>query len=362
MPNTPQQQSKQQSKPQNKPQNEPRRKTTKRRLVGLIVAVLGLTVLMAAQQLPNRHRMEADLTQRSTRALHAAGLSDVQVSFTGRDGKLTAASPAEAEQALDVVRPLEGVRAAEAEVPAVAETAASVPPSVLVALGPGTTSVAGTVPTEDSRTALVAAAAALGAESVEDHLTVDGGVTDTALAGLADVLRAFGKGSDGTTVKLDDGALTLTGRVSSEAHKNAVLTAGRATGAPIVDQIEVPDVQRQLSELPQLTFASGGDSLTPASEASLVRAARMLTVNPSTRLRIEGHTDATGSAESNLVLSRARAAAVQAFLHRQGVAADRLTAKGYGETRPKVAETTAANRAENRRVELIASSATSLTE
>ncbi|MEU4556340.1 outer membrane protein OmpA-like peptidoglycan-associated protein [Micromonospora violae] len=335
---------------------KPNTSNNKRRfrpLVGLIVAVLGLAVLMAAQQLPNRHRMEADLTQRSTQALHSAGLSDVRVTFTGRDGWLTAGSPAEAEQALDIVRPLEGVRAAEAQVPPAPAKAVLVPPSALVVMGHGTASVSGTVPSESARTALVGAAAALDAESVEDRLTVDAGVTDAALPGLADVLRAIGHRATGATVQLDGGTLTVSGAVSSEAHKNAVLTAARATGAPVVDQLAIPDVAQQLRDLPQLTFASGGDSLTTASEASLVMVSRLLKANPSTRLRIEGHTDATGSAESNLVLSRARAEAVQDFLAAQGVAVDRLSATGFGETRLKVPDTSAANRAENRRVELL---------
>lgn len=322
-------------------------------LVGLIVAILGLTVLITAQQLPNRHRMEDDLTQRSTRALHSAGLSDVQVTFTGRDGRLTADSSAKAERALDIVEALQGVRAAEAEV-----RAASVPPSVLVVLSHGTATVSGTVPNGSARIALVGAAASLGAESIEDRLTVDGGVTDAALSGLTDVLRAFGRDSAGTTMKLDGGALTVAGRVSSEAHKNAVLAAARTTGATVVDQIEVPDVQRLLRDLPRLTFVSGSDSLTATSQASLVTVVQILKANPSSRMRIEGHTDATGTAESNLILSRARAAAVRDFLVSQGVTANRLSVKGFGETRPKVAETTADNRAENRRVELVAITAT----
>jgi len=338
---------------QNWKSNKSNNKRRFRPLVGLIVAVLGLGVLMTAQQLPNRHRMEADLTQRSTQALHSAGLSDVRVTFTGRDGRLTAGSPAEAEQALDIVRPLEGVRAAEAQVPPAPAKTVLVPPSALVVMAHGTASVSGTVPSESARTALVGAAATLGAESVEDRLTVDAGVTDAALPGLADVLRAIGHRATGATVRLDGGTLTVSGTVSSEAHKNTVLTAARATGAPVVDQLAIPDVAQQLRDLPQLTFASGGDSLTTASEASLVTVSRLLKANPSTRLRIEGHTDATGSAESNLVLSRARAEAVRDFLATKGVAVDRLSATGYGETRLKVPDTSAANRAQNRRVELL---------
>ncbi|MEE6262714.1 OmpA family protein [Plantactinospora sonchi] len=332
-------------------------------LVGLVVAILGLVVLLTAQQFPNRHRMEADLTQRSTQALHSAGLSGVRVTFTGRDGRLRAASSAEAAQALGIVRALEGVRAAEAEVPPGSERApVPVPPSVLLTLADGTVSVSGTVPTEASRVALVRAAAEMvGTEDVDDRLTVDDSVTDSALSGLPSVLHALGGKADGTTVALDGGTLTLTGTASSEVRKTAVLAAARSTGAQVVDRLQVADVRRQVAKLPPLTFSLGGASLTAASRTTLVRLGRILRDNPSTRIRVEGHTDSSGSAGSNLVLSRVRARAVLTFLVDQGVAADRLTSRGYGETRLKVPDTSPANRAENRRVELVTSTSTPTT-
>lgn len=329
-------------------------------LVGLVVALLGLAVLLTAQQFPNRHRMEADLTQRSAQALHTAGLSDVRVSFTGRDGRLRATSPDEARQALDIVRALEGVRAAEAEVPRESEPApVPVPPSVLLTMADGTVSISGTVPGEDFRTALVRAAAdVVGTDDVDERLTVDDGVTDTGLSSLPAVLAALGRDADDATVTLDGGTLTLTGTASSEVRKARVLAAARSSGAQLVDRLGVADVREQIAELPPLTFALGGASLTSASRASLVRLGRILRDNPSTRIRIEGHTDSSGSAASNLVLSRTRAKAVLTFLLDQGVAADRLTSRGYGETRLKVPDTSPANRAENRRVELLASTST----
>ncbi|RKN22368.1 OmpA family protein [Micromonospora musae] len=329
----------------------PRRERRFSPLVALIVAILGLAVLGTAQQLPNRHRMEADLAQRSTVALHAAGLSDVRVTFTGRDGKLRAGSAAEADRARGVVRALAGVRAVESEIPA---APLRVPPTVSVALGHGGASLRGTVPTAESRTALVdAAVAAYGAGAVDDDLTVDPEVGDGALAGLPEVLRAFGGDGPDARVELHRGTLTLTGTAPSELYREAVLSAARRTGAVVDDRIEVPDVRRRLGELPRLTFDSGGDSLTSASRRSLVTVARILKANPSARIRIEGHTDSTGSAESNLVLSRARAQAVHDFLAGHGVAGDRLSAEGYGETRPEVAETSAGGLAQNRRVELV---------
>jgi outer membrane protein OmpA-like peptidoglycan-associated protein len=72
------------------------------------------------------------------------------------------------------------------------------------------------------------------------------------------------------------------------------------------------------------------------------------------KLLIEGHTDNVGSAASNLALSDARAAAVKAALVGEfGIAADRLTTKGLGDTKPAVPNTTSEGRAQNRRVELV---------
>uniref|UniRef100_UPI00258FBC94 OmpA family protein n=1 Tax=uncultured Roseivirga sp. TaxID=543088 RepID=UPI00258FBC94 len=63
-------------------------------------------------------------------------------------------------------------------------------------------------------------------------------------------------------------------------------------------------------------------------------------------------TDNSGNAQSNLALSKQRAAAVKAYLVSQDVAADRLEAEGYGIVNPRADNSTAEGRALNRRVEL----------
>jgi len=78
----------------------------------------------------------------------------------------------------------------------------------------------------------------------------------------------------------------------------------------------------------------------------------LFTSTPSFSAEVSGHTDNVGTPDYNLKLSDARAAAVKAWLVQQGVAAARLTSRGYGDTRPLVPNTTDENRFKNRRVEL----------
>ena len=101
-----------------------------------------------------------------------------------------------------------------------------------------------------------------------------------------------------------------------------------------------------------VTFETGKSALKPESNTVLDIVAQSLIANPDIRIEIAGYTDNTGSSATNLRLSQARAAAVQAYLASQGVAPGRMTAKGYGASSPIAANTTAAGRAQNRRVEL----------
>ncbi len=101
-----------------------------------------------------------------------------------------------------------------------------------------------------------------------------------------------------------------------------------------------------------VTFATGRATLAGNSAQILDRVAESLVANPEINLEVQGHTDNTGSIVNNTRISQQRADAVRTYLISKGVAANRLTAKGYGPAQPKVPNTTPAGRTANRRVEL----------
>lgn len=92
--------------------------------------------------------------------------------------------------------------------------------------------------------------------------------------------------------------------------------------------------------------------LKPASKIELNKLIALLQSNPSMKVEIGGHTDAVGSDEDNLVLSQNRANSVIEYLISEGIAAERLTAQGYGESQPVATNDTAEGRALNRRTEM----------
>jgi OOP family OmpA-OmpF porin len=101
-----------------------------------------------------------------------------------------------------------------------------------------------------------------------------------------------------------------------------------------------------------IRFASGKAELTGSSTPVLQEIAAALKANPRLKVEIQGHTDNRGSLDLNERLSQQRADAVRDYLVDQGIAPERLTAKGYGPHQPIVSNDTAEGRARNRRVAL----------
>ncbi|MEY4577393.1 MAG: hypothetical protein RL701_2096 [Pseudomonadota bacterium] len=110
---------------------------------------------------------------------------------------------------------------------------------------------------------------------------------------------------------------------------------------------------RELKLSIPITFLGESADLRDTSQSVLDVITQLLADHPSMTLEIAAHTDSRGDPARNLALSQQQAEHVWQYLIDHGVAATRLTAQGYGETRPIESNSTSRGRAINRRVELI---------
>ena len=99
-------------------------------------------------------------------------------------------------------------------------------------------------------------------------------------------------------------------------------------------------------------FDFNKSTLQPASDPVLQQILDLLKKNPTQKIEVQGHTDNVGGDAYNQTLSEARAKAIVTWLTQHGIAGDRLTAKGFGKTRPIADNANDAGRAKNRRVEI----------
>ena len=104
--------------------------------------------------------------------------------------------------------------------------------------------------------------------------------------------------------------------------------------------------------LKNIFFETAKATLVETSLAELDRLVEALQRHTNLRLEVGGHTDAVGSEADNMLLSEQRAKAVYDYLVLRGISADRLTYRGYGETRPIATNDTPEGRASNRRTTL----------
>lgn len=119
-----------------------------------------------------------------------------------------------------------------------------------------------------------------------------------------------------------------------------------------VDVVREGDTIR-LNAPDSITFDVNRAEVKPQFRSVLDQIAASIRQYPGTVVRVEGHTDSTGSAAYNQTLSENRAKSVASYLIGRGVEANRIQAMGYGYSRPIADNNTAAGRAMNRRVEVL---------
>jgi len=345
--------------------------------------ILAWTVIVIAAAVWGLSNEEDDLTDRATAAIGGSGL---EVEFTGRDASIigTTADQATLDQAVAAVRNLRGVRRVEAsalvaapqsgpstEPPASTTTTATASPTTAAGAGAPETprftarfsqptlELSGTLPDQRHINAIAAAAVdRYGADNVTNDLTVGENTgTPSYLAALPQLFDFVGR-LNPWNLTLDEGAVVFSGLGTDQATVNRIRASFDlfATGFESSEstlEINPVAVAASLTELlaEGANFETGSAELSQDAVARLDTVLEILLANPSSRLRVEGHTDDIGDAAANLALSRDRAQAVVGYLIAAGVAPDRLNAIGLGEERPIADNNSEAGRAINRRIE-----------
>jgi len=151
-------------------------------------------------------------------------------------------------------------------------------------------------------------------------------------------------------------ATTEKERLDSEAKDRAVKKQFETVQAMFTAEEAKVYLQRQnvLISAHGFQFPSGVSEIQTDNFPLMNKIIRAIKLFPDARIEISGHTDSTGADNVNKSLSQARAEKVSKFLSEVGeIAAKRITAVGYGESRPLASNKTAEGRAENRRVEIM---------
>jgi outer membrane protein OmpA-like peptidoglycan-associated protein len=145
---------------------------------------------------------------------------------------------------------------------------------------------------------------------------------------------------------------------AEQASREAAAEAQRQARADLTARLNraLPTRQTErgiVAEIAGVQFATGKADLRPEAREALARFAGIIGVYPSIRVTVEGHTDNTGSQQTNQALSQARATVVRDYLAAQGVESSHIDVQGLGPDRPVADNATAEGRARNRRVEII---------
>ncbi len=151
-------------------------------------------------------------------------------------------------------------------------------------------------------------------------------------------------------IEFNPTGITIATNHSNEEHKQFIKNIRIAKGA-------VPLYDKVLTDGKFITtgikFDVNKATIKPESAGTINYVFKMMQDNPDLRFCVEGHTDSDGSDAANQTLSEKRAEAVRAELIRLGISANRLTSKGWGESKPMTGNDTPEGKAQNRRVEFV---------
>lgn len=167
-------------------------------------------------------------------------------------------------------------------------------------------------------------------------------------------LSYIGGGLRATTLKLHKGGKEVWALVRAEQDGpyDLLIVEREAMKQEIVANELLDKLNKDGFVALYINFDTGKATIKPDSQKIVDEVAAMLKSAPALKIEVGGHTDNVGAAEANQKLSDARAQSVVAALGQRGVAAGRLSAKGYGQTAPLADNRSEDGRSKNRRVEL----------
>ena len=345
----------------------------------LIASLSALVLFMGLAIRREAPLIERDIRERAITALTDAGMDWARVNVDGRDVTLGGSAPSgEARgEARRLAMELTGVRVVHdlvSEAPARTEIAPEPPPPptvlpydlVLRSDGAHLT-LAGDVPDDAQTSRLVdLAGKRFAVADVKDTLARGGrsappdwsAAAAAALEAL--VLLEHGEARLGALrvdldgVAADRGLRARTRRLLQRGLPASFTSSTNIALVTLADAAPA-SCQTQLDSLlaaAGVEFDNGSTALRTDSAPVLVEIVEIVQGCAPARFEVAGHTDDRGDPEKNLRLSEARAQAVMNYLIEHGVAADRVTARGYGEARPLVRGTSPEARARNRRIEI----------
>jgi len=144
---------------------------------------------------------------------------------------------------------------------------------------------------------------------------------------------------------------TVSYRIFNEVYDDLVLDLPSAASAFTFEYTITATPPKKFT-LNNVFFDSGKSTLRLESNKELDQLAEYMGLKKMLVIEIAGHTDNVGAAEANQKLSEDRANAVKQYLIKKGIAASRVSAKGYGDTQPEADNSTAEGRQKNRRTEV----------
>jgi outer membrane protein OmpA-like peptidoglycan-associated protein len=168
-------------------------------------------------------------------------------------------------------------------------------------------------------------------------------------AALEDEIRLLDQRLGGVSEERRELVMRLEGQARVREQLTQAKSLFSASEAEVFQQSDLIVIR-----MTGLAFASGSADLQPGSDPLFSKISNLLSIYPGAEITVEGHTDSKGSDRLNLRLSQNRAQSVMQRLIRDNtLAPEKLSAIGYGESRPIANNETAAGRAQNRRIDLL---------